>query len=125
MDWSGTRPNPLPPVKGAWHRLGVVTVLFIGACASPADGWHQAGKTEADVRTDYRACASQAESATLDAIGVDRAEYGAAATANPSPFDRRGDNPMALADRSQDNRLYKRLLDRCMLSKGYRQGDGM
>lgn len=105
----------------------LATVVLLGsltACAYSVGGWRQATKNEAMTRADYAVCKERAEETTLMLRRSDRQGYGTAGTERPGTFNPRGDDPMAISERSDASSLYDALVAGCMARKGYsRPGD--
>ncbi len=115
---SPARSRP-PAVQFALGALALS--LLVGACAPSVGGWRSPARNEASTRADYADCRAQAEEITLTQTRSDRTGYGLEGTSRPGPFDPRGDDPMAIAERSDTVSLYDRLVAGCMTSKGYRR----
>ena len=94
---------------------------MLSACAPSVGGWRSPVKNETSTRADYAVCRSQAEESTLVRTRSDRAGYGLENESGPGPFDPRGGDPMAMAERSDTTSLYDKLVASCMTSKGYRR----
>ena len=109
-----------------WRRIlgAALLVWTLAACASAAGGWRQLAKNEALTRADFTVCKSRAEQATLELKRSERSGYGALGDSGPGPFNPRGDNTMAIAERSDTSKLYEALVASCMTRKGYARPDG-
>ena len=80
-------------------------------------------KNESLTKNDFAACQSRAEEATLELRRTERSGYGVLDEIGPGPFNPRGDNTMAIAERSDTSTLYNVLVDQCMTQKGYRPSE--
>ncbi|MDG2244582.1 MAG: hypothetical protein P8L66_13950 [Rhodospirillaceae bacterium] len=129
LNLCGTQTGRLSPVKKNGYPQAllsrvVATIALIGclgACAYSLGGWRQSTKNEAMTRADYAVCKERAEDATLIMRRADRQGYGTAGTERPGTFNPRGDDPMAISERSDASSLYDSLIASCMTRKGYRQ----
>lgn len=129
MNLCGTqtgRPSPVKKNGGSWVTLvrALATVVMLGslaACAYSVGGWRQPTKNEAMTRADYAVCKDRAEETTLLLRRSDRQGYGTAGTERPGTFNPRGDDPMAISERSDASSLYDSLIASCMIRKGYRR----
>ncbi|MBT4741480.1 MAG: hypothetical protein HN793_09580 [Rhodospirillaceae bacterium] len=70
-------------------------------------------------RADYAVCKDRAEETALKLRRAERPGYGTAGTERPGTFNPRGDDPMAISERSDASSLYDALIDGCMVRKGY------
>lgn len=102
---------------------GLVILTSLAACAYSVGGWRQPTKNEAMTRADYALCKERAEDATLTLRQSERPGFGTAGTNRPGTFNPRGDDPLAIADRSEASTLYETLVANCMIRKGYQQPD--
>lgn len=110
------------PAANLVQGLSLLLVLgSLSACASSAGGWRQANKNEAMTRADYAICKDRAEETTLRLRRSERPGFGTAGTERPGTFNPRGDDTLAIADRSEATNLYDALIDSCMVRKGYQQ----
>ena len=110
------------PVANLVRGLSLLLVLgSLGACAYSAGGWRQASKNEAMTRADYAICKDSAEEATLSLRRSERPGFGTTGTERPGTFNPRGDDTLAIADRSDATTLYDALVESCMVRKGYSQ----
>ncbi|NKB44698.1 MAG: hypothetical protein GKS03_10520 [Alphaproteobacteria bacterium] len=109
--------------RGAMVRaLAAIALLSsLAACAYSVGGWRQSTKNEAMTRADYAVCKDRAEETTLLMRRSDRQGYGTAGSERPGTFNPRGDDPMAISERSDASSLYDTLVDSCMTRKGYRR----
>ena len=104
--------------------LGLLYAGLLTACAAPTGGWHQPSRNEALTQSDYAACQARAEQATLERRRTNRQGYGLMNDSATGVFNPRGDDTMAIAERSDTSTLYNTLVARCMTQKGYqREGD--
>jgi hypothetical protein len=92
--------------------------LMLASCAGTA--WTQAGKTEAQKRTDLAACERQAESDTLG--GINRADYPLPTSSGGTMPGSRTSAPLEMHDRAEVTSRYDRAVNGCMRGKGYMQG---
>jgi hypothetical protein len=92
--------------------------LMLASCAGMA--WTQAGKTEAQKRTDLAACERQAESDTLG--GINRADYPLPTSSGGTMPGSRTSAPLEMHDRAEVTSRYDRAVNGCMRGKGYMQG---
>ncbi len=121
---SGVKGNK-PLACPAMTRAAVVlAACLVAACAPSVGGWRSPVKNEASTRADYAQCRERAEQATLTQRQTDRSGYGLESARQTGVFNPRGDNTMAIADRSDTTSLYDKLVAGCMTSKGYRQPNG-
>ncbi|MFL2769519.1 MAG: hypothetical protein ACJZ9F_00770 [Rhodospirillaceae bacterium] len=100
---------------------GIVLFSMLAACAAPSDGWHQPVKNEKLTQADYRSCRDQAEERTLELNSDNRSGFGVLSRGRTGTFNPRGDNPMAIAEKSDNNAIFKSLVSNCMILKGYFQ----
>lgn len=96
----------------------IAALSLITACAPSVGGWRSPVKNEASTRADYAQCKNRAEQTTLQMRQAQRPGFGS--DQRPGPFNPRGDDTMAIADRSDTTNLYDALLANCMSRKGYR-----
>ena len=94
-------------------------VFCLAACTTSVGGWRQSSKNEASTRADYAQCRNQAEETTLILRREERPGYGTESADRPGPFNPRGDNTMAISERSDATNLQDALVDSCMSRKGY------
>lgn len=110
------------PVANLVEGLSLLLILgSLGACAYSAGGWRQPDKNEAMTRADYTLCKDRAEETTLKLQRSERPGFGTAGTERPGTFNPRGDDTLAIADRSGATNLYSALVESCMVRKGYSQ----
>jgi len=95
---------------------------MLGACAAASGDWHHPARNAALTQSDYAACQADAEEATLEQRHSYRQGYGLGQSGPPGVFNPRGDNTMAIADRSDTTAIYSALVDHCMALKGYQNG---
>ncbi len=106
--------------RGHGHVVRAMLLAgLLSACAAPTGGWHHPAKNESLTKGDFAACQLRAEESTLELRRADRSGYGVLDTGGPGPFNPRGDDTMAIAERSDTSTLYNVLVDRCMTQKGY------
>ena len=101
--------------------LGVCMVgaMMLGACSTSWDNWHHPARNPALTQSDYAGCQAYAEEAALERRHSGRQGYGLERSGAPGVFNPRGDNTMAISDRSDTNAIYSALIDHCMTLKGY------
>lgn len=97
---------------------GIVSLSALMACAPSVGGWRSPVKNEASTRADYALCKNRAEQATLRLRQAERPGFGT--EERPGTFNPRGDNTMAIADRTDTTNLYDAFVANCMEGKGYR-----
>ena len=101
--------------------LGICSVaLLLAGCAD--DGWRNARKSPQDVKADHEKCNAQAEDATLLRSRRQRADYNPLPAPGTQPGYYRGETPVQLADRSENERSFGQQFAECMESKGYSRG---
>lgn len=105
---------------GTWSVAAIVIVMT-AACAPSVGGWRSPVKNEASTRADYADCRARAEAATLTQRQTERTGYGLESSNQSAVFNPRGDNTMAIAERSDTSTLYDKLVASCMTGRGYRQ----
>lgn len=118
---SAVKKNDRPAAHLARGMAVALILASLSACAYSVGGWRQATKDEAMTRADYAQCKHRAEEATLTLRKSERPGFGTTGTDRPGPFNPRGDDTLAIADRSDVSTLYDTLLANCMVRKGYRQ----
>lgn len=91
----------------------------LAACTASVGGWRQSTKDEASTRADYAQCRKQAEETTLILRREERPGFGTESVERPGPFNPRGDNTMAISERSDATNLQDALVESCMSRKGY------
>lgn len=104
--------------------IGFALAGFVAACAAPSGGWQQPVKNEKLTQADYAACRQRAEESTLELNRSSRPGFGVLEPGNTGTFNPRGDNTMAIAERSDTGTLFEALVANCMTQKGYRRTDG-
>ena len=100
---------------------GIALSSILATCAAPSGGWQQPVKNEKLTQADYRSCRDQAEEATLELDSYNRAGFGVLGKGRIGTFNPRGDDPMAIAEKSGSKAIFKSLVTNCMLLKGYLQ----
>ncbi|MEQ9109622.1 MAG: hypothetical protein RIF37_12025 [Rhodospirillaceae bacterium] len=107
--------------NGAFRKSIVAFTLLcsLAACTASVGGWRQANKNEASTRADYAQCRKQAEETTLILRHEERPGFGTESAERPGPFNPRGDNTMAISERSDATNLQDALVASCMSRKGY------
>jgi len=113
--------NDRPAHYALLCRALAIASIALTACASPSGGWQQLAKNEALTQADYAACRRQAEESTLELSQSGRPGYGILNERGTGPFNPRGDDPMAIADKSGTSALFNALIANCMTQKGYHQ----
>lgn len=103
--------------------LGICALFLSSALAGCAnDGWVNARKSAQDVKADHEKCNAQAEDATLLRARRQRADYNPVPTPGTMPGLSRGETPVQLAERSENERGFAQQFADCMESKGYVRG---
>jgi hypothetical protein len=101
--------------------IGFTMAGVVTACAAPSGGWQQPVKNEKLTQADYAACRQRAEESTLELNRSRRPGFGVLDTSSAGTFNPRGDNTMAIAERSDASTLFDALVANCMTQKGYRR----